>query len=447
MNLAALLIRRFFQSAAVISLALMSSLCDVAAAEEAAGESGGAGESYPVIYAVKVVGNRWTQSDFILREMKIKVGMEADPDALEYDRLHLLSLGLFNQVEISLASDRGRAVVLVRITERFYIYPYPIFRYDPADPKRRVFGLTLNDDNFRGYGEQLTGGWWDGYENGFILIHRDPWFSYRGLYGVRAQIFSNNLELKGPDGLHHPAKIESFLIRVKRRLTRDDWAGLEMEWEEHSSPAKFYTLNASGRDRLFDLRFYYEHDRRDYKYYPTKGYYALAVLKGNWLADTSHSFFRQSLDLRAYRQAGPLIFATRVGAQFTQKELPWYRLADLTQLDVRSDEPLGLKGSRSLSGSFEVRFNLFPMHRVSLPDIPLAGSYLQKMKLSVEGLVFVDRGYVYIPESRRNLEMTAYGCGLQFQVPYIEIIHATVGWGPKNPLDNPAFVVDTNVTF
>jgi len=425
---------------------------DTLLAEESVEDTSGVidkdADAYPTVYAIKIVGARVTRPEMILREMRLKRGMRASPELLESDRYHLLSLGLFNHVEVSVISDQGRAVVLVRLTERFYVYPYPIFRYDPATPSRRILGMTLNHDNFRGYGERLTGGWWDGYEHGFLLVHRDPWFSYRGLYGLRAQIYVNNMEMTNPDdGKRTTAKVESFLLRLDRRIDRDRWVGVEAEWEERSSPAPFYTLYSSGRDRLLDGRIYYESDLRDYQYYPADGYYLLAVIKGSWMADTSNTFFGELLDLRSYKKVGPIILAVRGSAQFTQKKVPFYRQAELTQLEIRSDEPIGLRGSRSFAANFETRFNLIPKWTISMPDVPLAGPYLQKMKFSVEGLLFLDRGFLTVPELGRDLSFVAYGCGIQIQMPYLEIVHATVGWSRKNPLNKPAYVFETGVTF
>jgi outer membrane protein assembly factor BamA len=402
-------------------------------------------EVAPIIYAVKVVGNRVTRSDFILREMDLKPGVAATPELIESDRLHLLSTGLFNQVEISVTTDMGRAVVLVRLTERFYFLPYPIFLYDAKDPSRRVLGLTLSHDNFRGYGERLTAGWWDGYEHGFMLIHGDPWFSFRGIYGLRSELFVNNVESTDSDGKRYRAKVESFLLRLERRIDRQRWIGLETEWAERTS--RTYAFTSHDRDRLISGRLLYESDQRDYKYYPSRGYYVLGVMDANRMVDTTHTFFGERIDLQTYKSVHPFIFALKVSAHFTQNKLPYYRQAELTQYEVRSDEPLNLLGSRSFVANFETRFNLIPLRHYSLPDIPLAGPYLQKLKFSVEGFFFIDHGFLTVSDPPHNVAMAAYGCGLQFQLPYIEIASAAFGWSAKNPLRKPAIILQTDVTF
>jgi len=393
-----------------------------------------------------VVGNHVTNEKLILREMKLAPGRRADPELLESDRLHILSLGIFNQVEISLATDLGRAVVLVKVTERFYIYPYPILQYDPANPSRRIYGVTINHYNFRGNAERLSFAWWDGYERGMYLLHRDPWFSIGGRYGLKSQLYFNDVEILAPDGIAYRSKTESLSLRIQKRLGRIRWIGLESEWQERSSKGSFYTLSSSGRDRLLTGRAYYEDDKRDYIYYPRNGYYFAAVFGANRMVDTSHTFYGQQADLRIYRTFGFFTLAMRGAGQITQKKLPWYRQLEFTRLEIRSDSPRGHKGSNAISANVELRFNIIPIRHYSFGYIPVAGRYLQKMKFSVEGLVFVDRAYMRVVESSQGADFTAFGLGLQFQLPYIEAAHAVIGWD-ADWKSRPAIIFGTGVTF
>ena len=83
----------------------------------------------PVVYAIKVEGNNVTSDKLILREMMLRPGIVATQELIKRDRLRLESLGLFNRVLVSLVEDEGRAVVLVTVTEPFYIYLFPRLRY------------------------------------------------------------------------------------------------------------------------------------------------------------------------------------------------------------------------------------------------------------------------------------------------------------------------------
>ncbi len=403
-------------------------------------------DEYPIIYGIKVVGNHVTNENFILREMRLSSGMSADPELLEADRLHLLSLGIFNMVELSIVTDIGRAIVLVRVTERFYIYPYPILQYDPANPSRRIYGIIVSHNNFRGYAERLSFGWWDGYQRGMYLLHSDSWFSIGGKYGLKTQISFNDVEIIAPDGITYRAETESFLLRLRRRLDRDRWIGLESEWEERASKGSFYTLSANGRDRLLVGRLYYEADLRDYSYYPRNGYYFSTILNANRTVDTSHTFYGQQADIRIYKSFGRLTLAMRGAGQITQKKLPWYRQLELSQSEIRTNTPLGLKGSSFFAANLELRINIIPLHYFSFSEIPIAGKYLQNLKFSVEGLLFVDRGYIKYIDTHKVADFTACGVGLQFQLPYIEAARAIIGWDPER-MSHPTIILATGVTF
>jgi outer membrane protein assembly factor BamA len=400
-----------------------------------------------IIYAIRVVGNRTTNQALILREIDLKPGMEATPKLLEHDRLHLLSLGIFNQVEMSLVSDRGRSVVLIRVTERFYIYPYPILVYDPADPSRRVYGMTLNHDNFRGFAEQLSVGWWDGYQRGFSILHLDPWFSLGGRYGLRTQIFINDAEIIAPDGIAYRAKTESMTARLRRRLGREEWIEAEAEWEERSSKGAFYTLSSTGRDRVMVGRLYFEKDQRDFRYYPMNGFYLAVSARLNRMVDTTHTYYREAVVAKAYRSFGRFTIAGQVKSILTQKKLPYYREVEITQYDIRSDSPVGLRGLRAATGNLELRFNIFPVHRYSIDWAPFVASYLQKMKFSIEGFCFADVGSIELLDTHRARALKAYGGGLQFQLPFIEVAHIALGWGPDNEKSKPTILLATGVTF
>ncbi|MBM3326191.1 MAG: hypothetical protein FJY65_04300 [Calditrichaeota bacterium] len=429
--------------ALVLSICLLQIPLDAAYAEKYEDSTGA-----PVIWAIKVVGNRVTSAELIRREMTLKPGMAADRETIDDNRLHLMSLGLFNYVAISLASDQGRAVAIVKVTEKLYVYPFPIFDYDPLEPKRRIFGVRFIHDNFRGAGERLNLAWWDGYQRGMSFLHRDPWFSIRGLYGVRLMGLVNEREIKDPNsGEYVKTKTELLLTRIKRRISRRAWLGLEFQWEERSSKAQFYTLAGKGRDKLTVGRIIFEDNIRDYIYYPTEGYYIAVAVEGNRMVDTTYSFFRQQVDIRAYRPLSGVILAGRLWLENSRGALPYYRRLELTTNEVRSDEAAGLLGTTTAALNIELRFNILPLTYISLPDWYLIGPYVKNLKFSLEGLLFVDRGWVRRSPPLPAKHLTAGGAGVQFQLPYVETARILAGWGGNDKLLTPLLILGVNVTF
>lgn len=94
----------------------------------------------PEIYAIKIVGNEVTSDRLILFQMKLKPGMVYTEKTLEEDRLRIASLGLFNRVEAQVAHAKGRAIVLITVTEKLYIYPFPQLSYHLDEPEKFTWG-------------------------------------------------------------------------------------------------------------------------------------------------------------------------------------------------------------------------------------------------------------------------------------------------------------------
>jgi len=403
-------------------------------------------QTYPIIYAIEIVGNRVTSAELILREMKLKPGMVATPEALREDQLHIASLGLFNRVEMMLASDEGRAVVQVVVTEPFYIYPYTSMEYEIDKPDKTVLGLGLYHYNFQGQGKKIGAvGIW-GYEQGFKIFHDDPWFSIGGEYGMSGRIYYTDAEVMFKE---EPIRRESRGIRfsINRRMKIRHSLEFGMGWREISSDSTDYTLATGNRDRIFSLHLRRTNDQRDYRYYPSSGYYIALDLEANRLVDIPHDFFRETVNLRNYRTIGPVIFAGRAWCQLGQYSRPYYHRLSVGGREIRAGDIENYKDGIFTGGSLELRFNIIKPFYLSFENIPLLGPYLRNLMFSLEGVVFCDRGF-YI-DSKLNLDddFQAYGFGLQAQLPYIKIIHVTFGWTPSLRLNDPDISFRDDVTF
>ena len=101
------------------------------------------------------------------------------------------------------------------------------------------------------------------------------------------------------------------------------------------------------------------------------------------------------------------------------------------------------------AGNLEFRFNILPVRYFSLGSIPLAGPYLVNMRFSIEGVLFLDAGYARYSEEGEVVdnEMYAWGGGVQFQLPYVQVAHVLVGWSPEQKLGDPSTTVGIGVTF
>jgi len=117
-----------------------------------------------VIEAVRVTGNRKTQTSLIVGELAVLglgpgVSLDASDSRVEAARYRLLSLGYFLDVHLSVArgSKRGSVVLVVNVEERGTLVINELF---PATSEATLFwgGADLSEMNFLGRGINLGGG-------------------------------------------------------------------------------------------------------------------------------------------------------------------------------------------------------------------------------------------------------------------------------------------------
>ena len=402
----------------------------------------------PIIYAIQVIGNQTTATELILREMSLKPGMRATLEAMRKDQLNIASLGLFNRVKLQLASDEGRAVVQVEVTEPFYFYPYIFSDYDFINPDSAFLGLGVYHPNFRGLGMRLGGAVWTGYRNGFSIYFDDRWFSINNKYGLKSNVYYDDSETKDPYRGVFKREVWVFSWGMRRRLGHNRHSlEFEMGWATVFANADDYTLTHGERDRIIIFKIQLENDLRDYRYYPTSGTYTLFELRANRLVDIPHDFFIEKIDLRRYRTFNSFIFAARIWSQMGQYKLPEYWWIEVKRSYIRAGDIFSFPKGTVFGGNLEIRFNILKKRYFSLDYAPLIGPYLRNIKFSIEGVFFGDVGFhtVMIPEIEKRFH--AYGCGLQFQLPFINTIHILSGWTLSSRFGKPSITLRSNVTF
>lgn len=401
-----------------------------------------------IVYAVKVSGNNVTRTKFILREMTLKPGMKLDYESIERDRLRLESLGLFNRVSIIAVADAGRALLLVEVTEPWYFFVFPVAKIDPYKPDRYLYGGKIHRKNFSGYGDNITVTAWDGYERGILLTHKDPWFRFADKYGIDGTIFLTDKELKFGSEYVYRQEVQYYEITVRRRIDYFERVALSLAWEERSSELELYTISPGTTDQLLVTKLFLRHDQRNYRYYPTKGFLFQITAEGNQVLNHNHNFVRETFDYRRYFPLGSTIIAGRLTTSFSHGKTPYYRQVTLSREQVRSDYNFAPYGEIAVSANLEFRFPIIKFRYFNLDKIPLAGKYLMNLKFSTEGVLYVDKGF---GQHRGDVlvkhDLWAYGCGFQFQLPYVQIAHVLFGWKPDDTIGSPFVMLRTGVTF
>ena len=403
----------------------------------------------PVVYAIKITGNRVTSEKLILREMSLKPGVTITPQLLEKDRLRLSSLGIFNRVEIRFTADKGRAVILVELSEPFYIYFFPTANYNISKPERSTWGFRGFHRNFRGVAARLRFSAWTGFNKGIFASHSDPWYSIGEGFSLSWMGYYANTELKASSGEIFRQELLRFGVTARRRLSDISNIGIGLFWEEQSSPADFYTISTSSRDRMIFTNLTYETNNQNYRFYPTAGYMIRLSVEANSMIDLEHVFYIERVDMRKYIQLGKIILAGRVWGESSQRQLPYYRRLSMSNMLIRSGDDFGTGGWMTIAANLECRFNIIPMRYISMDNIPIAGPYLHNMQFSTEGVLFLDAGLSRYRQEGVDIDQRfwAYGGGLHLQLPFVETVHLLLGWRPETKLSQPTYKIDAGVTF
>jgi outer membrane protein assembly factor BamA len=110
-------------------------------------------EAPPRIVEITFEGNATTRPSVMLRELVVKVGDPADPQALERSRQGLLDLGLFRRADLRTEPLDDGVRVVFRVDERYYLLPTP--RFDARSDGRYAYGAQLRWDNVAGRNHTL----------------------------------------------------------------------------------------------------------------------------------------------------------------------------------------------------------------------------------------------------------------------------------------------------
>ena len=123
---------------------------------------------------IQIKGNNITKEDIIMREVVIISNTFYEykdlKEAIKSTKNNLINLKLFNFVEIEELTNSDTTNIIINLTERWYIWPYPILEISErnfnswwrefssnnyTDFSRLNYGIFLNWENFRGKNESL----------------------------------------------------------------------------------------------------------------------------------------------------------------------------------------------------------------------------------------------------------------------------------------------------
>lgn len=264
-------------------------------------------DSMVEIDKIFVVGNRKTKEKIIIRELELKEGDHVDkkelPTLLEKDKNKLLNTSLFLSVNINVIElSQERIDIIVRVSERWYIFPFPIFELTDRnfnewwvnqnrDLSRVEYGLKLYKFNMRGMNEKLRLLAQFGFTEKYGIGYSFPYIDRQQKLGLN--LFASYAENNNFNYLtfdHKQQDLDSLdsdkWLRKELRLGFDfvyrksfynfhevslDYLNTKIkDTVSQLNPA--YFLNSRTSQRFFNLSYEFRRDLRDFAAYPLDGF-------------------------------------------------------------------------------------------------------------------------------------------------------------------------------
>ena len=311
----------------------------LAAAVARAGEPG----DRPIT-AVTIEGLRRTRPVVVRQWIACTAGEPLSSCDLAAIRERLYRLAIFSSVEVSLNDRPAGVEIVVRVEEKWTLYPVPILWYSSGT---ELAGLLIAESNLLGYDKGLAiGGVWSNFGWYALAGYNDPNIAYTDLWGgVHAFVGSGTVENDAPDGsIEQSYGMTRFDLEYALGWTL--WDRLSPTWNGALRFARVGAASVPGSERATDqtvavqgLQLIYS-DRRYRDLYDEGLRLSAEVQHAFALGNRSSAYDAAILDAKLARPA-PLggFLDTRAHAFFGS-------------MPVVFEERLGgLEGSRTLPGN------------------------------------------------------------------------------------------------
>lgn len=403
------------------------------------------------IAQIEISGNRVTKKEIIQREMKLKPGDQADLERLEIDQLRVQSLDIFSRVEFNLIQRQGEVVLIITVTEEWYIFPLPYWELTNDTPPKIIYGFRYEQRNFRGRDETVIVDLWSGADRGFHISHNNPWVAGTPMLGRSINLYqktqtSRLLAFRGKDLEERHSVAE---VRMGKRWTIEltSEVGAKFRLVQAENPLQ---LASGGQlDRLFEAQLLTIWDGRDLRTFPRRGLYFGTGFAQGWILNDCDQYRSFSFDLRTYVPYKDLSLCTRFQWQPGMGNVPpydWFIVEDTAP--IRSSK-LADEGDSFLMGSLELRVELYHLRYYTWRHAPVLKQYFRNLKYGLASELFLDAGDAYQGDKSVTVGslMWGFGFGLLLRVPYVDVIRLETSWNPEYSFADARFSWRLSVSF
>lgn len=286
-----------------------------------------------VIESVQLIGNQLTKNFIIIRELDFKLGDTLENEdfiqRLEQSKKNILNTSLFNFARIDLAyADSNKVHVYVHLTERWYLFPLPIFEIDDnnfntwwqdKDFSRINYGMQVSHNNVRGRKERLSATAKFGFTERLRLSYSIPYIDKNRRSGLGFGVSYNRLDeityntLKNKrlqykqeegDAIRNFSAAATYWYRKK--IFNSHSVGLEYDYNNIVDTVRKLNPEYLGenqrRTNYLSLFYNFTSDKRDSKNYPLVGsFFNLNVKKfGIGLINSPVDLLNIQMQIRKY---------------------------------------------------------------------------------------------------------------------------------------------------
>ncbi|MDI6767333.1 MAG: BamA/TamA family outer membrane protein [Bacteroidota bacterium] len=410
-------------------------------------------DSNRVVDSVMVVGNSLTKNFVILREMSLRSGKSITKELIEYDQNRIYSLGLFNQVTIHVQpTSDGKANLLVEVSERWYIFLFPVIGIKDRDWENIYYGGHAIHSNFRGRNEKLFAEFVFGYDPSLVLSYRNPFLKEDGSLIFDAKIGYNkvrnkSLPARATSEDFHEQHYSMFLnLGYRIEIKHTFWLSAGYKIVDIPEYDIGRTISPDGKDQFPIVGLTYLFDSRDLAEYPASGSFTkFAVFKSGIPADEL-DLIRYAIDLRRYQ---PLISnVTLTGRIFNEitagSATPSHnRLYFGYGERIRGHFNEVFEGENIIGVSTELHYPLMSPIYYKINFLP---AEFRILKFGIVAAAFADAGSVWFRRQPFALDQfkSGYGLGIHFLLPYSFVLRTDYAW---NELRCGEFILDLGASF
>ncbi|MDO1448504.1 BamA/TamA family outer membrane protein [Rhodocytophaga aerolata] len=408
---------------------------------------------YVIVNHIIIEGNVKTKEAMILRELDITAGdtlHAASADlALLRNKNKIVNTNLFVTVDLHMLKvDKNVAYLLVKVTERWYIFPMLIFELADRNfnewwvergrsLKRVNYGFKIAHKNFRGRGEQLRATAQFGFTKRFELGYSIPYLDKAQKTGIGFDIsYSQNKSVAYETQAHKLDYLDSESVLRSRfsagiRLTRRNkyycFHTLEAKYHDSHIADTLAILNPDyflkGRTRQQYVRLAYTLtlDRRDIAAYPLHGHYFTTTIAQSGITPKEDLHLTTLLaDIALYRPISPKYFwtASLRGKVSSPEQQPFHNIRGFGygQDFVRGYEYYVVDGQNYGLAKLTFKRELFNVQADISEYMPFR--QFQTIPMALYLKVYGDAGYVqnktYNVEDNFLANKLLYGYGVGF---------------------------------